>query len=104
MQKQPLQIFHKIGVLENFAKILRKTSVLKSLFDKVKAYNFAKKGLQHMCCPVSFAKFLRILFFKEHVYTTASMLAVFLGNILMLKVPLKTITSAKNGRMTKKHK
>ena len=49
-----------------------------------------------------FCKVFKNTFFKENVYTTASMLAVFLGNILMLKVPLKKITNAKHTRMTKK--
>ena len=42
-QKQPLQIFRKIGVLKNFANVHRKTSVLKSPFNKVKAYTLLKR-------------------------------------------------------------
>ena len=39
--------------------------MLKSAFDKVKAYNFIKKGLQRMCFSVSLAKFLRISVLKN---------------------------------------
>ena len=38
--------------------------VLESPF-KVKAYNFIKKGLQHMCFPVRFCKIFKNNFFKE---------------------------------------
>ena len=62
-KKQPLQIFYRIVVLKDFAKIRRKTSVLKS--PCVKAYNFIKKRLRDMCFPVNFAKFSRIHFLKN---------------------------------------
>ena len=43
--------------------ILRKTPVLKSLFNKVaEACNFIKKRLQHRCFPVNIAKYLRTTF------------------------------------------
>ena len=47
------------------AKFHRKTSVVKSPFNKAKVYNFIKKGLQNMCFPVSFAKFFKITFLKN---------------------------------------
>ena len=56
---------YKIGVLKKFPKIHRKASVENSPFNKVKAYNFIKKIIQHMCSPVNFAKFLRIHFLKN---------------------------------------
>ena len=64
-KKQPLQIFYEIGVLKKFAKTHRKTSVLKSPFNKVKAYNFIRMEPQYMYFPVSFAKFLKIPFLKN---------------------------------------
>ena len=50
-------ISHNIGVVKYFAKIQKKTLVLKSPFNKVKARNFIKKGLQHMCFSVSLKNF-----------------------------------------------
>ena len=52
-----LQIFFKIGALENFAILTGKIPGLEFLFNKVvglKAY-----WLKHMCLPVNIAKFLR---------------------------------------------
>ena len=64
-QKESFQIFCKTAALKNFAKIHRKTSVLKSPFNKIKAWNFIKYRLQHTCFPVNFAKFLRKHFLKN---------------------------------------
>ena len=45
-------------VLRNFAKVYRKTPVLKSLFTRVSFYeNFIKKGLQHSCFPWNLRSF-----------------------------------------------
>ena len=47
---------------EKLRNIHRKIPVLESLFNNVaslKACNFIKKRLQHRCCPVNIAKFLR---------------------------------------------
>ena len=68
-QKQPFQIFCKKGVLKNFARINGKTSMLKSLFNKVKVDNFIKKVLQHMFFSFEFCKTFKNIFFKEHVRT-----------------------------------
>ena len=49
--------------------------MLKSLFNNVaslQASNFIKKGLQHCCFPVKFAKFFRTTHFEEHLPKTAS--------------------------------
>ena len=62
------EMFCKKSVLKNFAKFHRKTSVLKSLFNKIpclQACNFIKKRLQHSCFPVKFAKFLRTPILKN---------------------------------------
>ena len=58
-------------------------------------YNCIKKGLKNMCFLVTFANLLNT-FFKEHVQTTASVWAVFLENILLIKVCFETITNTKN--------
>ena len=45
-------------VLRNFAKVYRKTPVLKSLFTRVSFYeNFIKKGLQRRCFPWNLRSF-----------------------------------------------
>ena len=44
--------------------------MLESLFNKyagLKACNFIQKRFQHRCFPVKFEKFLRTLFFTEHI-------------------------------------
>ena len=60
--------------------------MLESVFNKVaglQVCNFVKKGLQHRCYVVKFAK-LRILFFTEHLFTvTASVCFENLGKILV---------------------
>ena len=64
-----LDMFFKTGILKNFANFQKNTCV-ESLFDKVaglKACSFVKKRLQHTCFPVKFAKFLRTIFFTEHL-------------------------------------
>ena len=50
--------------------IHRKTSVFESLFNRVaglKACNFIKNRLQHMCFPVNTKKLLRTAFLIEHL-------------------------------------
>ena len=54
------EVFCKNGVLKNFAKFIGK--------HDWKTCNFIKKRLQHRCFPVNFAKFLRTLFFIEHLW------------------------------------
>ena len=69
MQSSRSQMFFKIGVLKN-SQISQENTMLESLFNEVaglKAWNFIKKRLQHLYFPVKFAKFLRTLFFKEHL-------------------------------------
>ena len=53
------QMFYKIVVLENFAKLTGKHLSWSVFLIKLKAFNFNKKTLQHRCFPVNFAKFLR---------------------------------------------
>ena len=60
---------------EKFRKFGRKTPVVQSVFNKVaglQAYNFVKKRLQHRCYLAKFAKFLRTLFFTEHLFTVTA--------------------------------
>ena len=64
-------MFFKIGVLKNFKNFTWKRLVLESNFSKVAGLiccNFIKKRLLHRCFPVKFAKFLRTLFFTEHLH------------------------------------
>ena len=56
-----VQMFFKIGVLQNSSNFTRK-HLRRSLFSNVaglRACNFVKKRLEHRCFPVKFAKFLR---------------------------------------------
>ena len=58
-----------------FRNIHRKTSVLKSLFNKVAGHqncNFIKKRLQQRCFPVKFSKLLRTLFLQNMSHRTCS--------------------------------
>ena len=56
---------------EKFREFYRKSSVLKSLFNKaagLKACDFIKKGVQHGCVPVKFAKSLRRSLFIDNLW------------------------------------
>ena len=67
LQKQPLEVFCKIGVLKDFANFTGK-HVLESLFNKIaalRACNFTKKRLQRRCFPMKFAKSLRTSFLQN---------------------------------------
>ena len=64
MFSSPSQMFFKISFLKMFSffKYHRRTSVLESLFNKVRgiqACNFIKKRLQHRCFLVKLAPFLQ---------------------------------------------
>ena len=54
-------------ILCNTTNFHRETPVLESLFNKVADLNFIKKSLQHNCFPIKFAKFVRTIFFTEHL-------------------------------------
>ena len=65
------QMFLKISVLKNFANLTGKhlcwsLFLIQTLLDSVDS---VKKRLQHRCYLVKFAKFLKTLFFIEHVFT-----------------------------------
>ena len=63
------QMSFKIVVFKNFT-ILKKTSVLESLYNKVaglQTHAFIKKRLQHTCFSINIAKFLRTNFFIENL-------------------------------------
>ena len=59
---------------KKFCKFPKKTPVLESLFKKVaglkacQGLNLIKKTFQHRCFPVKFVKFLRTVFFTEHLH------------------------------------
>ena len=64
-QKQSPQMFHKIGVLKNFAIFTGKQLRSSLCCNKVaglRLANLLKKRLWHRCFPVNFAKFLRTAF------------------------------------------
>ena len=59
-----------LGTLKNFANFAGKIHVLESLFKKAlgpQACKFIKKRLQHRYFPVKLARFLRALFYTEHL-------------------------------------
>ena len=62
-------------VLRNFAEFTGKKPMPECLFDKVaglRPTTLLKISLRHRSFPVKFAKFLRISFFPEHLWETAS--------------------------------
>ena len=63
-------MFFKIDVLKNFADFTRKSLCWSLLLIKLQTFRPAtllKGGLQHRCFAVKFHKFLRALFFREHL-------------------------------------
>ena len=56
------QMFCKINILKNFAKFKGK---------HIKSATLLKKRLQHRCCPLNFAKFLRTPTLTEHLRVAA---------------------------------
>ena len=68
LQKQPLEMLCKKGVLKNFAKLTGKHLCMSLFFNKVASRRSAtllKKKLWHRCFPVDFAKFLRTPFVRN---------------------------------------
>ena len=64
------EVFCKKGVLKNFTKLIRKHLCQSLFLNKVaglKPVTLLKKRLWHRCFLVNFTKFLRKLFFKEHL-------------------------------------
>ena len=64
-------MFCKKGVLWNFLQFTEKHQYQILFFNKVaglRPSTLLKKRLWHMCFPVNFAKFLRTLFFIEHLW------------------------------------
>ena len=58
-----LQMYFKIGVLENFTTFTGKYLCWSLFLRKLQACNFVQKRLQHRNFPVNIAKFLRTIFF-----------------------------------------
>ena len=67
----PIKVSFKSGVRKNLLKFIGKHLCQSLLFDKV-AGLLLKKRLWERCFSVSFAKLLRMLFFAEHLWATAS--------------------------------
>ena len=66
-----LELFCQKGVLKNFAKFIRKHLCQRLFFNIVASLRPAtilKKRLWHRYFPVNFAKFLRTVFVKEHLW------------------------------------
>ena len=62
-----LQMFLKISVLNNFAKLTGKHLCQNLFFNKVaglRPATFLQKRLWHRCFPVNFAKFVGAFFFR----------------------------------------
>ena len=65
------EVFCENGFLENITKFTGKYLCQSLLFDKVAGLRSAtllKKILWHRCFPVNFVKFLRTIFFMEHLW------------------------------------
>ena len=76
----------EIAVLKNFANLTGKHLCWESVFNKVAGLLFVKERLQHQCYLVKLAKFLRTLFFTEHLFrVTAPVCSENLGKILVRK-------------------
>ena len=63
------------GVVRNFAELTGKHLCQGLFFDKVtclESCNLIKKRLWQMCFSVNFAKFVRMSFVTEHLWTTGS--------------------------------
>ena len=57
------------GFRSSYSQMFFKTPVLESIFNKgLKACKFNKKIFQHRSFPANIVKYLRTLFFKEHVH------------------------------------
>ena len=72
MQKQSFTIVLQNTCSYKFPDIYKKISVLKSFFlIQLEAWRFTtliKRRPQHKCFPVNITKFLRIVFFMEHLW------------------------------------
>ena len=75
-QKQPSQMFFKIGVLKNLEIFTGKHLCLSFPLIKLQAlaWNIIKKRLQHRCFPLNIAKFLRTTFFYKTPLMAASLI------------------------------
>ena len=62
LQKQPPEMFFKIGALKNFAKFIGKHQC-----QSLRPENLLKKRLWHRCFPMNFVKILRTPFFTKHL-------------------------------------
>ena len=65
LQRQPLEVFCKKGILKNFTKFIVKHRCQNLFFNKVAGLRSAtifKIRPWHRCFPVNFAKFLRTSF------------------------------------------
>ena len=70
-QKQPPEVFCKIGVLRNSTKFTGKYLCQSLFFNKVSGLRLAtlfEKRLWHRSFPVNFVKFLRTLFYIEYLW------------------------------------
>ena len=87
-----LEVFCKKGVLRNFTKVTGKHLRQSLFFNKVaglRSENFIKKRLWHRCFPVTFVKFLRTLFYIEHLWWVVlyfSQSIIFLAEKNLMKI------------------
>ena len=65
-------MFYKNSCSWKFRKIHRKTLVSESLLIKLQAWGFIKKEILAQVFSCEFFEIFKIIFFKEHLWTTAS--------------------------------
>ena len=93
-------MFCRKGVLRNFAKFTGKHLCQNLFFNKVASLRSAtllKRRLWRRCFPVSFAKFLRTPFFKEHLRRL--LLQVVVHQMQVSLVNLNGLFEAKSDKM-----
>ena len=81
-QKQPQKVFYEKGVLRSFTKFMGKHACQSLFFNKVAGLTLLKKRLWHRCFPANFVKFLRTVFFTEHLWTADRFFSI--GVIVLL--------------------
>ena len=82
VQKQSFRGVMKNGVLKNFVKFTGKHLCRSRSTD---TYNFNKRRFRHSCFPVTFVKFLRTLYFKEHLRWMLLNVGVFCYQIILIQ-------------------
>ena len=72
-QKQPPEVFYKIGVFKNFAKFTWNSKFTCARACQSQPATLLKKRLSQRCFPVNFAKFLRTPFYRTPPVAASSL-------------------------------